>query len=87
MGCRLWDRTESDTTEATQQQQQTSQVLEFAVSLGSTLGPDNGDEVGVRDKGLGDPKGDSVLSSVGKRKDQCLPSCLLLSQFTWNLVA
>ena len=22
MGCRLWDRTESDTTEATQQQQQ-----------------------------------------------------------------
>ena len=27
MGCRLWSRTESDTTEATQQQQQQQQIL------------------------------------------------------------
>ena len=26
MGCRLWGRTESDTTEATQQQQQQQQI-------------------------------------------------------------
>ena len=29
VGCRLWGRTESDTTEATQQQQQTHQILQL----------------------------------------------------------
>ena len=28
VGCRLWGRTESDTTEATQQQQQQQQLIE-----------------------------------------------------------
>ena len=33
MGCRLWGRTESDTTEATQQQQQISEVSSFTETL------------------------------------------------------
>ena len=33
VGCRLWGRTDSDTTEATQQQQQHSSVLQFFISI------------------------------------------------------
>ena len=33
MGCRLWGRTESDTTEATQQQQQQQQEVNDTVKL------------------------------------------------------
>ena len=54
MGCRLWDRTESDTTEATQQQQQQQQ---------SILGFPGGSDAKASTCNAGDP---GLISGPGR---------------------
>ena len=48
VGCRLWDRTESDTTEATQQQQHSTWEREPEVPTGENLNPGSTDSIALQ---------------------------------------